>query len=82
MCLLMESLKRGLWNCLTSAAVKDEEMDKYIREKFSIKVKEIAFEKGMIEGWIHLRSVCNSCIKAHKEELKRIRRRDDKGRTG
>jgi len=53
-------------------------MDKYIREKFSIKVDikntEIAFEKGMIEAWRHIRSVCNSCIKAHKEELKRIRR--------
>ena len=38
--------------------------------------KWFAFEKGMIEAWRHIRHVCNGCIKAHKEEIKRIRKED------
>lgn len=37
---------------------------------------EMGFEKGMIEAWRHIRHVCNGCIKAHKEEMKRIKKED------
>ncbi len=36
-------------------------------------IQHIAFEKGMIEAWVHIRNVCNSCIKVHKEELTKKR---------
>jgi len=46
-----------------------------------------AFEQGMIEGWRHIRAICNACIRAHIEEKKRLNRvskqgegKDDKGR--
>jgi hypothetical protein len=34
--------------------------------------ERIAFEQGMIEGWRHIRSICNCCIEAHIEERKRL----------
>ena len=37
--------------------------------------ERLAFEQGMIEGWRHIKTVCNLCIKAHKEYLKVLRKR-------
>jgi uncharacterized membrane protein len=42
----------------------------------------IAYECGMIEAWMHIKVLCNSCIKAHREEIKKLRklkREHDKG---
>ena len=36
-------------------------------------LSHIALEKGMIKAWIHIRNLCNSSIKAHKEELSKKR---------
>jgi len=36
--------------------------------------ERIAFENGIIEGWRHIKAICNSCIKAHMEEKKRLNR--------
>ena len=33
--------------------------------------KEIIFEKGMIDGFKHIKNICNACIKAHKESMRR-----------
>jgi hypothetical protein len=33
-------------------------------------IKHVAYEKGMIQAWKHIRNACNSCIRAHKKELK------------
>lgn len=33
----------------------------------------IAEEIAMIKAWIHLRNICDSCIKAHREELRHKR---------
>lgn len=34
----------------------------------------VAFEEGMIKAWQHTRVLCNSCIKAHKEEIKKLKK--------
>jgi len=36
------------------------------------KKERLAFENGIIEGWRHIKAICNSCIKAHREEKKRL----------
>jgi len=33
----------------------------------------VSFEKGMIKAWEHTKIMCNACIKAHREELGRLR---------
>ncbi len=35
--------------------------------------RHIEFEKGMIKAWRHVRNLCNSCIKTHREELTKKR---------
>jgi hypothetical protein len=35
----------------------------------------IIYEKGMIEAWRHIKTICNLCIRAHKEEIKRLKSR-------
>ena len=37
--------------------------------------EQIAFEQGLIEGWRHLRAICNACIAAHIKYLKVLRKR-------
>ena len=32
----------------------------------------LIYEKGMISAWEHIRTICNLCVKAHKEEIKRF----------
>jgi hypothetical protein len=34
----------------------------------------LAMEKGMIKAWQHTKIMCNACIKAHKEEIVRLKR--------
>ncbi len=36
-------------------------------------LRHIESEKGMIKAWIHIRNICNSCIKTHREELTKKR---------
>ena len=36
--------------------------------------EKIAFEQGLIEGWRHIKAICNACIKAHIEDRKRLSR--------
>ena len=36
-------------------------------------LQHVAYENGMIHAWKHIRNMCNACIKAHKEELKKDR---------
>ena len=36
--------------------------------------ERVAFEQGMIEGWRHIKAICNSCIRAHLGERKRLNR--------
>jgi len=34
-------------------------------------IAHIASTKGKINAWKHIKVICNSCIKAHREELKK-----------
>ena len=36
-------------------------------------LQHIGFERGMIRAWVHVRNLCNSCIKAHREEITKKR---------
>ncbi len=36
-------------------------------------LRHIAFEKGMISGWLHIKKFCECGIKAHREELTKKR---------
>jgi len=38
-------------------------------------IQHVAYEKGMIKAWQHIRIICNSCIRAHREELTKQRTR-------
>ncbi len=33
----------------------------------------IIYEEGMIDGWKHIKNICNLCIKVHKKEIKRLK---------
>jgi hypothetical protein len=33
----------------------------------------IIYEEGMIEAWKHIQNICRLCIKAHKEEIRRLK---------
>lgn len=38
----------------------------------------IIYEEGMIEAWNHIQNICKMCIKAHKEEIKRLSKKAKK----
>ena len=38
-------------------------------------IQHVAYEKGKIKAWQHIRIICNSCIRAHREELTKQRTR-------
>ncbi len=52
----------------------EDEMGRRMEMRGSSTKEQIAFEQGMIEGWRHIRAICNSCIKAHIEDLKMLNR--------
>jgi len=37
----------------------------------------LIFDKGMISAWEHIKTICNLCIRAHKEEIKRLKRKHE-----
>lgn len=41
-----------------------------IKSKEDFKLYHISRTLGRIEAWKHIKALCNSCIKAHKKELK------------
>lgn len=36
----------------------------------------IIYEQGMIEAWKHIQNICRLCIKAHKEEIKKLKKKE------
>ena len=51
--------------------MKSQSEKNYLRER-------IEFERGMIEGWKHVKNLCSHCIKAHRQEIKDIKKRHAK----
>jgi len=37
----------------------------------------LIYDEGTIEAWRHIRNICNLCIKARKEEIKRLKSRKE-----